>query len=210
MSEPGATERSGGEATSARKAALRQELRARRDALDPAERAAAVQAIEARLVGSPALETAHVVHCYVGIGSEVGTEALIRGLLMRGQRVICPRVAGPGVLEHLEVTDIESLVVGPMGLREPDVDRAERVDLDEIDVMLVPALAFDRSGIRLGYGGGYYDRAISELRDREDGRAVTVGLGFDQQVVDELPREAHDQPVDLIVTETRTIVGGAS
>ncbi len=191
-----------------RKAALRAELRARRDALDAGERAAAARAIEARVAASPSVKTAHVVHCYVGIGSEVATEALIRGLLERGQRVVCPRVSGQGELDHLEVSEIESLVAGPMGLREPDARWAEPADLAEVDVMLVPALAFDRRGIRLGYGGGYYDGAIAELRER--GRATVIGLAYEAQVVDELPREAHDQPVDLIVTEARTIVCEAS
>ena len=127
---------------------------------------------------------------------------------MRGQRVVCPRVAGADTLDHFEVTDLDAFVEGPMGLREPDPDRSEPIDLGEVDVMLVPALAFDRSGIRLGYGAGYYDRALAELR--RHGRATVIGLAYDEQVVDELPREAHDQPVDLIVTETRTIVSEAS
>jgi len=189
------------------KSALRTELRARRDAFEARARAAAERSIEARLVALPSLETAHVVHCYVGIGSEVGTETLIRGLLMRGQRVICPRVKGQGELDHLEVTEIDSLVTGPMGLREPDVRWAVAADLAEVDVMLVPALAFDQRGYRLGYGGGYYDRTIRELNER--GRAATIGLAFETQLVDELPREAHDQPVDLVVTELQTIVSGA-
>ena len=195
------------EQISARKAKLRDAFRARRDALDPGVREAATRAIEERLANSASLKTAHVVHCYVGIGSEVGSESLIRGLLLRGQRVVCPRVLGRGRLAHLEVTEIDSLVEGPMGLREPDAGRADPVDLAEVDVMLVPALAFDRRGIRLGYGGGYYDRAITELRAR--GHATTIGVGFEAQLVDELPREAHDQPVDLVVTETRTIASEA-
>lgn len=208
MAEPSRSDPTTADAMRDQKAALRRDLRARRDALDGPARAAAARAIEARLVASPALETAHVVHCYVGIGSEVATEELIRGLLMRGQRVVCPRVNGQGDLDHLEVSEIESLVDGPMGLREPDARWAEPVDLAAVDVMLVPALGFDRRGIRLGYGGGYYDQTIAQLRAR--GPATTIGLAFDAQVVDELPSEAHDQPVDLIVTETRTIVSGAS
>lgn len=208
MTESERSDFSAGGAASDQKTALRRELRARRDALGPETRAAAVRAIEARVVTTPALETAHVVHCYIGIGSEVATEELIRGLLHRGQRVVCPRVAGPEALEHLEITDLDGLVTGPMGLREPDPRWAEPVDLAEVDVVLVPALAFDRRGVRLGYGGGYYDGALRELRER--GHAVTIGLAYDEQVVDELPREAHDQPVDLIVTETQMIVSADS
>jgi 5-formyltetrahydrofolate cyclo-ligase len=187
------------------KAAFRAEMSARRDALAPEVRDVATQAIEARLVALPALESARVVHCFVGIGSEVATEALIRSLLKRGRRVVAPRVKRR-VLEHVALTSIESLVENRMGLREPHPE-AELIDLAEVDVMLVPGLAFDAAGYRLGYGGGYYDRTLAELA--RHGRATTIGLAFEAQLVDEVPREEHDQPVSLIVTETRTIVTGA-
>ena len=204
-------------ATARRKAALRAETRARRDGIEASVRGTATRAIEARLAALPSLDTAHVVHSYVGIGSEVGTNELIRGLLMRGQRVVCPRVNDQGGLDHLEISDVDSLVDGPIGLREPDPRFAAPVALAEVDVMLVPALAFDRSGYRLGYGRGYYDHALSELRSRGGAiaefrshrQATTIGLAFDEQMVDELPREGHDQPVALIVTQTETIVSGS-
>lgn len=182
---------------------LRRELRAKRDALPSSARLAAARSIEARLAYLPRVEVASVAHCYVGIGSEVATMPLIRGMLGRGQRVLAPRVQGPDKLEHLELTDLDSLVDGPMGLREPDANTATRVDLGEVDAMLVPGLGFDRRGFRLGYGGGYYDRTLAELRGHR--RALVVGIAFDLQLVDELPREAHDQPVDVLVTETQTI-----
>lgn len=193
-------------ATALRKATLRAEASARRDALSTDVRQAATRAIEARLVAMSALDTAHVVHCYYGIGSEVGTGELLRGLLLRGHRVVCPRVVRGGALEHYEVSDFDALVDGPMGLREPNPEQASPVDLAEVDVMLVPGLTFDLAGNRIGYGAGYYDRTLAILANH--GRATTVGLAFDVQVVDELPREAHDRAVDLIATETRTIVTG--
>jgi 5-formyltetrahydrofolate cyclo-ligase len=190
-----------------RKAALRTEARSRRDRFAADDRGRASRAIEARLAALPELRAAEVVHCYIGIGSEVATEELIRALFQRGQRVVAPRVAPGGVLEHLEMTDLDALVPGPMGLREPNAATAPRVELREVDVMLVPGLAFDATGYRLGYGGGYYDRAITALSAHH--HATTVGLAFEAQLVDDVPREEHDQPVHLIVTETRTIVTGA-
>ena len=187
------------------KAAFRAEMSARRDALPAEVRDAATRAIEARLVALPALEAARTVHCFVGIGSEVATEALIRGLLLRGHRVVAPRVKRR-ILEHVELTSIDTLVSNRMGLREPHPD-AEPVPLSEVDVMLVPGLAFDAAGYRLGYGGGYYDRTLTELA--RHGRATTIGLAFEAQLVDEVPREEHDRSVPLIATETRTIVTGA-
>lgn len=196
-----------GAAITRRKAQLRAEARTRRDGIEGNSRTTATRAIESRLVALPSLDTVHVVHSYVGVGSEAGTEELIRGLLMRGQRVVCPRVNDRGGLDHLEISDVDALVDGPIGLREPDPRLATPLALAEIDVMLVPGLAFDRAGYRLGYGRSFYDRAIEELA--RAGRATTIGLAFDEQVVDELPREAHDAPVALIVTPTETIVSGA-
>ena len=196
----------GNGAPSAGKPALRLDARTRRDAITSNVRAAATRAIEARLIALPSVDTAHVIHCYIAMGSEVGTDELIRGLLLRGHRVVCPRVNGDTALEHLEVFDLDSLVDGPIGLREPDTRDATHIALVEVDVMLVPALSFDRDGYRLGYGGGYYDRTIEELRSV--GHATTVGLAFESQLVDELPREEHDQPVDLIATELQTVVTG--
>ena len=202
MTKPSATHQPS-PATTERKARLRRELRATRDALAARDRLAAARSIEARLAYLPQVEAASVVHCYVGIGNEVATEQLIRGMLERRQRVLAPRVKGQGELEHLEVTDTDALVSGPRGLRQPDITEATPVDLREVDAIFVPGLAFDRHGFRLGYGGGYYDRTLEELRGHA--RAIVVGLAFDQQLVDELPREAHDQPVDVLVTETQMI-----
>lgn len=190
----------------AAKAALRSSARARRDALSVSSRDAATRAIGDRLVAHDLVATAHLVHCFIGIGSEVGTEELICGLLARGQRVIAPRVRGR-TLEHIEIFDLETLVPGPLGLREPDPALGGTVDLAEVDVMLVPGLAFDGAGYRLGYGGAFYDGTLTALASH--GRATTIGLAFEAQLVDEVPREEHDRPVDLIVTESRTIMTGA-
>jgi 5-formyltetrahydrofolate cyclo-ligase len=187
-----------------RKAELRREMRARRDALPSEERAAWTAAIAERVLALSEVRAARVVHGFLGIGSEVGTEALMRTFLERGVRVVFPRVAPGRVLEHLEVRDLDSMVAGPMGLREPDPRVSAPVDLAEVEVMLVPGLAFDLGGYRVGYGGGYYDRVLAELSSR--GAATTIGIAFEVQVVDEVPREAHDLAVQVLVTERRTMV----
>ena len=94
---------------------------------------------------------------------------------------------------------------GRFGIREPKPQVGTPQAIADIDAILVPAVAFDRRGYRVGYGGGYYDRFLPELR----GRAVRVGLAFACQLVDSVPAGAHDVPVDFIVTETEIIATGS-
>jgi len=185
------------------KTILRSKARYVRDHIPVRARFAATCSIQEQLTSKSLLNSHQVVHSYVNIGSEVGTEKLIRSMLKRDQRVACPRVVRQPRFEHIAIRDIDSLIISPLGLREPDPLNTDHVDLSEIDVMLVPGLAFDRSGARLGYGGGYYDLAIKEITNH--GQALVIGLAFEKQLVDKLPQDEHDQRVDLIVTEHQVI-----
>ena len=118
-------------------------------------------------------------------------------LLERGVRVVFPRVAGPD-LEFVPVTDPGELRAGHRGIGEP---AGPAIDVAEIDVMVVPGLAFDTDGMRLGRGGGHYDRTLPRLR----ATAIRVAFCFDFQVVPQVPKDAHDQHVDVIVTDQRVI-----
>ena len=186
-----------------RKTILRSRARLNRDGISPESRFASTRSIQKRLTAESLLIPSQLVHSYVNIGSEVGTEELIRSMLRDGQRVACPRVVGKTKLEHIVIQDIDSLISSTLGLREPDLLNTHHADLAEVDVMLVPGLAFDRNGARLGYGRGYYDLALKKLREHR--RAIVIGLAFDNQLVDKLPQDKHDQLVDLIVTEHQVI-----
>jgi 5-formyltetrahydrofolate cyclo-ligase len=144
------------------------------------------------------------VHTYVGVGSEVATLTLIEELLRRGgMRIACPRVAGGDHLEHHEIRSTNDLVEGAMELLEPDPAHCPKLPVSQIDFVLVPGLAFTRDGHRLGYGRGYYDRLLAQSQ------ATAIGLAFDAQLLDELPRETHDRAVDIVITESKTIHMGA-
>ncbi len=187
----------------AAKARFRTEARARRDAIPAADRDSRSAAILERLNQLDGFASAEVVHTYVGIGSEVATLPTIELLLAGGTRVVCPRVADGNHLEHREITSTGDLTEGAMALLEPDPARTSEVPIAEIDLVLVPGLAFTHAGYRLGYGRGYYDLLLTECA------GTAIGLAFDAQLLDVLPTEAHDRPVDLIVTESETIHTGA-
>ena len=182
------------------KAELRSTLRRRRAAL-PAE---AVEgwsaAIAARLNGLPEFRRADTIHCYASsLPGEVGTDRLIAQLLTERRRVVCPRVRAHGQLEHREISALSHLVDAAFGLREPDPELAPPVDPEIANLIIVPGVAFDVEGGRLGMGGGYYDRFLAQVS------APIVGLAFEMQLVDRLPMSMHDQRVDVIATERRVI-----
>lgn len=143
-----------------------------------------------------------VVAGYWPFRTEIDPRPLMRALAERGARLALPRTppkGSPAGLSFHLWDEAEALAPGGFGVHEPRAD-APPV---EPDLVLVPLLAFDRTGARLGYGAGHYDRTLPALRARPGFRAI--GLAFAAQEVDRLPAEAHDAPLDGIVTETAYI-----
>ena len=104
-------------------------------------------------------------------------------------------------LLFFEVTDLNALTVKTFGIKEPPLVEKNLISHDNIDLLIVPGLAFEEMGYRVGYGGGFYDRFISE----EGFNAVTAALAFDLQIVENVPKQPHDVKVDYIITESRMI-----
>lgn len=183
------------------KAEIRRRAIERRRALGPIERAAWTEAIAARLESLPAWRDAAVVHSYVGaVDGEVGTREIVERALAAGRTVACPRVRwDPPRLESWAIRSLDDLVEGRRGLWEPDPGRARLVPESALDLVVVPGLAFDRRGGRVGFGAGFYDRFLAGLD------ATTIGLAFSLQIMERLPVEPHDVPVDWVVTEGETI-----
>jgi 5-formyltetrahydrofolate cyclo-ligase len=183
------------------KAALRQELMARRDALDGREMRSA--AICAAVVALPAFTAARAIHCYLAMRSEVDTRPLIRAALAAGMAVAVPVVVrGATELSHSWIADLgpETLAPGVFGTATPRQLRPARPG--EWQLTIVPLLGFDRAGYRIGYGKGFYDRLLVQA----GGHAV--GVAFAAQELAHTPREPHDYPLDLIVTEEALIRSG--
>jgi 5-formyltetrahydrofolate cyclo-ligase len=188
----------------ARKQALRQRIIAARDNLTPTLRASSSKHIVDQICSLATYKTARTVLGYLNFGSELAIEAWIRQALTDGKRVLLPRVNRASMLlELFEVKDIDSdVAAGAYGIREPVVERCERFEaLGEIDLILMPGVAFDREGGRLGYGGGYFDKLLAHLPHRP----VLIAGAFAMQVVAEVPQEASDYKVDYLITENETI-----
>lgn len=177
-----------------RKRALRREVRARRDALPPEERERLGQAVVRNLLALPAVSQASTVLTFSSFGSEVNTGPIIEQLARDGRRVALPRAEGRTIVP-VAYRSGDPVKPSSFGALEPA--GGDPVRPEEIDVVVVPGLAFDRHGHRVGYGGGFYDRFLGRLRPD----ALTVGICFSVQVVDEVPHGRGDRPVDLVVTE---------
>ena len=181
------------------KAELRVQARARRDALPASVRAAAARAIAARPF-PVALTPRAVVSGFMPLGSEINPIPLMRKLAGAGAQLALPVVGGRGKPLSMRVFDFgQRLVPGVWGIREPAPDAAEVFP----DILLVPLLAFDRSGRRIGYGAGYYDLTIAALRARKT--VTACGLAFAAQEVSSVPTTSRDARLDLVLTEHEVI-----
>jgi len=184
----------------AERSGLRGRARRIRDAIPPADRARLSAQVCARAQQLLADAGANTVMVYVSFRSEVETAALIAEL-RRTHRVAAPRVVAAGVMDAM-LLDTQPLVRSRLGVMEPPATAA-LVEPESIDAVLVPGLAFDGDGYRLGYGGGYYDRFLARCS-----RALRIGLAFEAQMVESVRPHRRDQPLEHIVTERRTIDAG--
>ena len=187
------------EALKQAKAALRQTILGRRDAADVASRNSNSQTITQKLYALPAYCAGNVVAAYASFGSEFDTSEFLARVLRDGKQLLLPRInRAQRALELRHVIDPGAdLVSGVWGIREP-AERCPLLSATKVEFMLVPGVAFTPSGVRLGYGGGFYDRLLASL----DRRVVRIAAAFELQMVDHLPEGPHDQRVDQIVTET--------
>ncbi|HEX7010574.1 MAG TPA: 5-formyltetrahydrofolate cyclo-ligase [Phycisphaeraceae bacterium] len=179
------------------KVSLRRQARALREALPPDQRAARSAAIRQQVLELPELARARSVFIYISAGSEVDTHVLIEALLARNLCVSVPLIVGRGVMEAHRIRGLHEVTPGPYGILAP---AKPNLMSQPPDVSIVPALALTRRGDRLGAGGGYYDRYLTNHP-----QTLAIALCFDVQLVDDLPVAGHDQRVDLIVTESGLI-----
>jgi len=181
---------------------MRQSLRAERDALPADARAAASASIVSRMLERADFAAAKTVLVTLPFRNEWDTRALVRAALEAGKRVAAPRVDDATRMLDLRAISDPQRDVGPspQGIPEP-LSHCPPIARDAIDFVVVPGLAFDREGHRLGYGGGFYDRLLPLLSPR----VARVAGAFDLQVVPQVPVGPNDVPVHAIVTESREL-----
>jgi 5-formyltetrahydrofolate cyclo-ligase len=182
-------------------AALRRLLINRRDQLSADERARKSDAIWKRLAEVPAFQLADQAFFYITHGSEVETAMMRRLAREMGMTVCAPRsLPGTRAMHFHVLPEDELFVSGPYGILQPP-DDLPLADLGKPSVVLVPGVGFDRRGNRLGFGGGYYDRWLAG----EGNGLPTVALAFAEQMVETIPVQDHDIPVQVILTDDETV-----
>ena len=184
------------------KSGLRAEVRDRIRGLDAGTRAEASRHACDRLAADSRFAGASSVMLYMPLRSELDVMPLAIAALRQGKRLSMPRTDSErGTLTPIRVDslDADSMPADPMGVRTPA--SGPEVAPDSLDLVVVPGVAFDRAGRRLGRGAGYYDRFLSRL----PAATATAGICFDEQLVDAVPHGEHDRPVDCVFTPSHTI-----
>ena len=193
---------SGGASPRERKQELRAAALQRRRSIEREELRALSARVEANLVSLKEYKDAGLVVSYCAKDDEVQTRPIIEKALADGKRVAVPVTDVPTkTLSFSEVVSFEDdLAPGAFRILEPKPERIRPVSIAQADVVLVPLVAWDEEGHRLGYGAGYFDRALAGAKN-----VTKVGLALESQRLPEIPESRHDVPLDVIVTEKRVV-----
>lgn len=185
--------------TSEEKKALRTKIRAARRAMTAGVNLRRSREVVAKLLATAAYARAHTIFLYASMAGEVQLYELMERALADGKRVALPLITGEHAMEAIELTSTADLVEGKYGIKTLPADNATVIAPEELDLIIVPGLAFDRAGRRLGMGGGFYDTFMARSR------AVRLALAFDYQLVGSVPVEERDEMVDSLITETLSL-----
>jgi 5-formyltetrahydrofolate cyclo-ligase len=176
------------------KDSIRNSVANRRSALSDVEVKQKSLLISDNLYSLEVFKLSNSIALYSSIPNEVITESIFKEAIQTEKEVYFPRVNGSSLDFH-RIHDLEQLKIGKFGVLEPQA-HLFKADIKQIDLFVIPALAFDKSGSRLGYGKGYYDRALSNIS-----QSKKVGLSYSFQVLDSVPIDKDDRKVGIIVTE---------
>ncbi len=184
----------------ANKKALRASIKQKRRALSIEYRQQASRKMQAELTRLPCYQAAEYIMLYMAMQDEVQLDELIAMVLKDGKKAVIPLVTGAGLMEAVELSDMADLVPDKYGIKTVSEEKRRLIAPDKIDLIIVPGVAFDKAGHRLGMGGGFYDRFMLRAS-----RAVRAALAYDCQLLAAVPAEVHDLTVDYIITEKQNI-----
>ena len=163
------------------------------------------QKITEKLLSMNCIKDANTIMLYLDFNNEVKTDQLFTKLISL-RKTVAARVTikDESKLIPLKITNLkDGINIEAYDIREPKKDPYNELNVEDIDILIVPAVAYDKDCYRLGYGGGFYDRFIEHLRDD----AITIGIAFDLQVFDSIPKENHDAQLNYVITENNMYIG---
>lgn len=183
------------------KRALRAEIRERRQLLSEQARESAADGVQTQLDALVDELGVRSMSCFLSTTAEPGTRAFVTDAVARGIRILLPVTRTDGLLDWAVATADGDIAEGMYGLPEPVGELLGPIAVNDVDLLVIPAAAVDQTGMRLGWGRGFYDKTLGSMQQCPPVYAVV----YDSEVLDEVPRDVHDQPVTGIVTPTRTI-----
>lgn len=164
--------------------------------LEEKERVKISKALQKRLFASDLWREAKTVGLYLSMTNEWDTYQIVEQAFKEGKNIAIPKtIDETRALIFYQIEDLTQTVIGNFGISEPDTQKAKEIDKNQIDLLLVPGLIFTRDGYRIGFGGGYYDRFLTDFVQ------PTVSLASTKQLVDDFPVEPFDIPVNYLLTE---------
>lgn len=179
-----------------KKKELRQEMLRSRRQLPEIQRKSHSENIFSELTKDERLREFQFVHCFVGQSEEPDTLPILRWMLNQGKKVAVPCVDSDKVeLQHSLILSTDVLEIGKFGILDVRPEKRIEVNISDLDLVLVPGIAFDLSGGRLGYGRGYYDRFLKKTE------GFRVGVCYESQIVDQVPMEAHDIHMQALISQ---------
>ncbi len=184
------------------KKTIREDILRKRDSIDPEIRLKKDNMIMDKVLSSPDFKKAKTILYFVSFRSEVATLPHIEEALKRGKRIVLPKVDNiERRLILYEILDTKEIKPGFMGIPEPEAVPERQRDINDVNLVIMPGVAFDPDGNRLGYGAGYYDKLLAGLK-----RDIPlIAIAYEEQIVNALPSEDHDVRVNKIVTDKRVI-----
>lgn len=176
---------------------LRENMIRKRDTLSDETRKEFSRVITNCVLGQEEVKQAEGIFCFVGFGSEPDTQPLIEQLLADGKRVYIPHThKGDPVMRLARIRSLDELEVGHFGILSVKEDHKDWGTRTDVDVVIVPGVLFDKKGYRIGYGAGFYDRFLEG-----EGGPYKLAIGYSMQVVESVPANEYDVPVDAFVSE---------
>ncbi len=158
------------------------------------------EAIVKNLLQSDLFNNAKSVFCFVSLKNEISTDSIINTALEQGKTVAVPYcVDNNGFMEFYRINSMSELKICSFGIREPDITKCCKFDNYDNAVCIVPAVCFDKKGNRIGYGKGYYDRFLRKFT------SYSIGLCYNDYILDNIPADSYDMQVDYIITENGII-----
>ena len=183
------------------KKALRKEILTKRSILDAVEKEEKDRKILDRFYDSNYYREAKNIFIYISYDSEINTKGIINKALMDNKKIYVPRTEfKTRLMDAVEITSLDNLIESEYGILEPSVEEPH-IDPNEIDLIVVPGVAFDRNGGRMGYGAGFYDRYFKKISKDNMKKVIKLALAYDFQILEKIPMNEQDVPVNYIITE---------